>query len=402
MSRYDEDLSQSLFKSGVACCVVGAIALLIDIILLIAFGFMTVVFTISAVLLFFLGIRNILASNDPDVRALSGPGGVYETQANFVSSDARYKSPTENSMAYEAAMSICLESKEDVGIMRSKKLGIKKILMIVWLIVALAVVVLMMKPTIDYIKYYGAQCQAVEIVLGIHEGLDDDRFDEYKNDSTQLVKAMYKYYNPHYGSYYWSLGIYDEYYDEHDSLLAVSDTTLGSMLEELGYERPLAGYGSYYLKYTNMFEFIFSWESCTILFVISLSIVVLAVIATTFCMINKRSELTIDGNTITGRKVSGKILQFFAKDIKSVETTGLKGLKIKGDGIKYKIILIENADELKARIMTLISEAETRSTNTASYQTDAMDALKKAKELLDTGVITEKEFSEKKKQLLEL
>ena len=44
------------------------------------------------------------------------------------------------------------------------------------------------------------------------------------------------------------------------------------------------------------------------------------------------------------------------KDITSVETTGLSGLKILGNNIKVKTLLLKNNGELKNYIIDLISK----------------------------------------------
>ena len=82
----------------------------------------------------------------------------------------------------------------------------------------------------------------------------------------------------------------------------------------------------------------------------------------------------------------------------------MKGLKIKGNSIRYRIDFLSNSDELKSYIMDYVSEykIENPVTNSNNNQPSQADELKKYKDLLDSGIITQEEFDAKKKQLLGL
>ena len=94
------------------------------------------------------------------------------------------------------------------------------------------------------------------------------------------------------------------------------------------------------------------------------------------------------------------------KDIKSVELASMKGLMIRGNGFKYKINLLNNAEELKTTIMDSLANLPAESIATTEIKQEILpsnaDELKKYKELLDSGIITQAEFDAKKKQLLGL
>ena len=99
---------------------------------------------------------------------------------------------------------------------------------------------------------------------------------------------------------------------------------------------------------------------------------------------------------------SGKALskEFFIKDIKSVELCGKNGLKLRGNGVWYRISMLENSDELKTAIMNGLKKYSDAIGSTVK---DAnADSIVKYKELLDAGIITQEEFDAKKKQLLGL
>lgn len=269
--------------------------------------------------------------------------------------------------------------------MVSEKKQTKMALIPIWMIVLTTAFVMLLIPIVDYNEYNEVQNIAVGVVRA-----STDEYEKYADNRSIMINE-----------------IYDSF--DKDSVSASMATkayqnTLYAVLSDLNYSTVYVYHddGLYYFRYTGLFEYCFSKQSLSVCILISVVLIVLAMAVTLFCSITKRQELRIEGDTITCRMSSGKILQFYAKDIKSVETSGMKGLKIKGDGICYKIILLKNVVELKNKLMELISEDSTRSVNTSLTQTDAMDALKKAKELLDAGVITEEEFAEKKKQLLGL
>ena len=88
------------------------------------------------------------------------------------------------------------------------------------------------------------------------------------------------------------------------------------------------------------------------------------------------------------------------KDVTNVKSKGKNGLVIKGNNILYTITGIQNADALKSAIMDGVARSANITTNTVE-ETD-MDTLKKYKDLLDSGIITQEEFDAKKKQVLGL
>ena len=66
------------------------------------------------------------------------------------------------------------------------------------------------------------------------------------------------------------------------------------------------------------------------------------------------------------------------------------------------IAFVENASELKKALDDLIYKTEKQKEVIIQDSNAAMDEIKKYKELLDTGIITQEEFDTKKKQLLNL
>lgn len=60
----------------------------------------------------------------------------------------------------------------------------------------------------------------------------------------------------------------------------------------------------------------------------------------------------------------------------------------------------ENAEEIVEYLNKRIQELQNTTQNSNSYQISSADEIKKYKELLDNGIITQEEFEAKKKQLL--
>lgn len=91
------------------------------------------------------------------------------------------------------------------------------------------------------------------------------------------------------------------------------------------------------------------------------------------------------------------------KDVKSVEIVHLKGLRICGNGIKYKIILLKNAEELRMEITELLSNITAHMSNGDMHKSQYSNAeeLRKYKELLDSGAINEEEYEIKKNNCLD-
>ena len=70
---------------------------------------------------------------------------------------------------------------------------------------------------------------------------------------------------------------------------------------------------------------------------------------------------------------------------------------------KIKFMLLENLDDVYSALNGLILQRQNAAKAVVvSGQSDSADQLKKFKELLDSGVISQEEFDAKKKQLLGL
>lgn len=116
-------------------------------------------------------------------------------------------------------------------------------------------------------------------------------------------------------------------------------------------------------------------------------------------------ELVVTDKRIFGKILWGKRVDLPVDSVSATATIGfLKGISISTSSGKISFLLIKNTEDVYKAINGLIinrQEKPTSSTVVHHEQSNA-DELKKYKELLDNGIITQEEFDAKKKQLLGL
>lgn len=276
----------------------------------------------------------------------------------------------------------------------SKKINLFKKIKIAWLVIAIILIAVSVFSAIKYSEYKKAQETAVDFVLAA-----TSKYDKYKNDYNTLVKEMYDDLNPRYRS-----TTINGYKFNNSSVVDAAreaDETLGELMSNAGYD---CYYGSKYLEYVGFFDY--TINSMLILFIIW---VVLALLLGTLNLcyyVDTKKAMIIDTDRIVCKKGKKTAKEFLVKDIKSVELASMKGLMIRGNGFKYKIKLLSNADELKTTIMDSLATLPTENITATEIKQEILpsnaDELKKYKELLDSGIITQEEFDSKKKQLLGL
>ena len=115
--------------------------------------------------------------------------------------------------------------------------------------------------------------------------------------------------------------------------------------------------------------------------------------------------------TVTDKRVYGKI-QFGKRvdlPVDSVSATAtiqlLKGVSVSTSSGKISFLAIKNANEVYSIINNLLIERQQNKEKVVArteVKSDEAEQLKKYKDLLDSGVITQEEFDAKKKQLLNL
>ena len=118
-------------------------------------------------------------------------------------------------------------------------------------------------------------------------------------------------------------------------------------------------------------------------------------------------ELTVTDKRIYGVVAWGKRVDLPVDSVSAISTIQLyKGIAVSTASGRISFLVIKNADAIYKTLNELLIErqqAKNNVSNTVNPQkSDDVEQLKKFKDLLDSGVITQEEFDEKKKQLLGL
>ncbi len=275
-------------------------------------------------------------------------------------------------------------------IIKSVKINYKKTFKILWIAMAIILVAVSIFSCIDYSNYKKGQETAVDLLVAAGN-FDFDEDDDYETKARYLYNRLTDDYE--YESKYWGL----DYSDAINSARK-ADIALGELLTGMGYSTWL---GSYYLEHTDFLSYTFDYSLILTFSSIALGLVLLLLIIYIIYLADQKNSLEVDEYNIICKKGSKTKKQFMVRDVKSVEFSGIKGLKIIGSGIKYKINLIKNREEIKNTIISKMADSNPNTTTTPS-QDNSADMLKKYKDLLDNGAITQEEYDAKKKELLGL
>lgn len=119
----------------------------------------------------------------------------------------------------------------------------------------------------------------------------------------------------------------------------------------------------------------------------------------------KSYELNITEKRAYGFAAFGRRVDLPVDSVSAIGLGWLKSIKITTASGKISFLLIKNRDKMYDTISNLIVERqnkETKAETVIKQETSNADELKKYKDLLDGGVITQEEFDQKKKQLLAL
>lgn len=114
----------------------------------------------------------------------------------------------------------------------------------------------------------------------------------------------------------------------------------------------------------------------------------------------QKVELAITNKRVYGRASFGRRVDLPLDSITAIGMSFMKGIAITTASGSVKFGCIKNRDEIYEVVSKLLMERQT--SKTVSNETSPVEDLKKYKELLDSGVISQEEFDAKKKQLLNL
>jgi len=139
-----------------------------------------------------------------------------------------------------------------------------------------------------------------------------------------------------------------------------------------------------------------SAEGIAVLFwlgIVFLAIAIFFIFEMNFC------EIVITDKRIYGKTSFGRAINLPCDKISSVGTCYPKGIIVATSSGIIRFWLLSNQTEVFNAITDLLNNRQNKQ---ESVEVHSTDDLKKYKELLDSGIITQEEFDAKKKQLLGL
>jgi len=288
-----------------------------------------------------------------------------------------------------------------IDVLKSKKISRKKFKSRFYAIVALLCVVMIVSSVISYCSYrkgqkFGIACLTV---AGSKSGTSviysGDSFKEQCKDAYSYLTKTY----PHI-----TLNGIDDVYSSSRSSMSKVRSAFADVMEDGGYDRFFSWNIEDWFLCTNYFSYFatFFWDNiiCIAFYIVLL----LAIVWTIITSLEDKKEIIVNEDSIICKTNKKKSKQLMISDIVSVETAKKK-LRLIANGFKFNISNIENSDELKTEIMnqkSKLSPTNIVNTQAQSQKIDKIDELKKYKDLLDMGVITQEEFDTKKAEFLSL
>ena len=115
------------------------------------------------------------------------------------------------------------------------------------------------------------------------------------------------------------------------------------------------------------------------------------------------TEIVVTDKRVYGKTMFGKRVDLPLDSISAVGFSAFHGISVGTSSGKISFALIKNNLEIHKCINDLLIDRQNKENfSNSNNNTDTIDQLKKYKNLLDDGVITQEEFDAKKKQLLGL
>lgn len=180
-----------------------------------------------------------------------------------------------------------------------------------------------------------------------------------------------------------------------------------------GYESFGFGYGGWYywcviydFEFGDFFISEFFNFSCYYGYMIMLGVVAL-IVGIIMKLNTEKCEITVTNEAICGKLPRGKEVQIPLNQITAINRSSFSGVSITSIGNVSNFHCIENREEVMKAISYLLANPQQ---NTQPAQNGSAPAangseaeqLKRLKDLLDAGVLTQEEFDAKKKQVLGL
>lgn len=116
-----------------------------------------------------------------------------------------------------------------------------------------------------------------------------------------------------------------------------------------------------------------------------------------------KMELVVTNKRVYGKATFGKRVDLPLDSISAVGTSWLKGIDVGTSSGSIHFKLVKNQSKIHSALSELLmSRQNDRKSAKETVSLSNADELKKYKELMDIGAITQEEFEAKKKQLLDL
>ena len=276
---------------------------------------------------------------------------------------------------------------------KSEKISQKKKIILVWAITGLLIIVTLVFFFIDYSGYkkgqeFGLASAIISSEIGGESWVN-------KNDSyAKQCKDVYRKLNRH----TYEMTLYGVKVDASDVRKSEDElrSSFAKVMRSAGYDR----YNSYsiaaWFEYTNFAEYFSGYYWNDIFPICCYTVIAFPIVFTILVNCEAKKELVVYKDSVLCIVNPKKSKQLLFKDINNVDF-GKNTLKLSGIGVKFKISNITNAENIKSVIIDKMKSEQIKSNST---NTSSADELKKYKDLLDSGVISQEEFETKKKQIL--
>lgn len=160
--------------------------------------------------------------------------------------------------------------------------------------------------------------------------------------------------------------------------------------------------------YSNAFAYsIHKWSIYFDWYYYLIPIVALAAVLVLLYLWLRSYELTVTDKRVFGKVAFGRRVDLPIDSVSAISSISLlKGVSVSTSSGRISFLFIKNTKQIYDVINNLLIERQKKKpkteTTTIIQNSDEADKLKKYKDLLDSGVITQEEFDAKKKQLLGL
>jgi len=278
-------------------------------------------------------------------------------------------------------------------LVKSEKISQNKKIRIVWAISVLLLIVTITSLVIDYIGY--KEGQKYGLVAAKISGFRISENDSYAEQCYDVYQKLDE------TTYDFTInGVKFDASEVRESERELREA-FENVMKSAGFDR----YSSYriaeWFKYTNIIEyFIYGYSWYSFLPICCYVALAFSLIFTILVSQEAKKELVVYEESVLCVVNPKKSKHLVFEDINNVDF-GKNSVKLVGTGVKFKISNLINAENIKSVIIEKKKFAQAQGKSNTS-NIDKADELKKYKELLEDGVISQEEFDAKKKQVLGL